>query len=299
MKDYLRELRVFTVVAEMGHFTRAAERLNLSQSVLSSAISRLEAMLGTRLFDRHTRQCRLTPAGLALLPDAHRLVNDWERLVAGARDFQGMGRGQLTVAAPSAQCAFLLPPLVREFSERHPGVKLSLRDVPEQQVHELVRNGSADLGIATETAVRSDLSATPFYADQYVAAVPATHPLATRRAVEWRHVAAFPVIGPLPENPVRQHLDARLAAAGIRLDYAHEVSLPWTMVGLAQAGLGVAVVTVALRPLTQWRQLVTRPVGRPAISRTLLLLRQPDRALSPQAAVFRDLVMGRKPAATG
>ncbi len=294
MKDYLRELRAFVAVAETGHFTRAAERLDLSQSVLSAAVGKLETLLGTRLFDRHTRQCRLTAAGAALLPDASRMLNEWDRLLGSARDLQGLATGRVTIAAPTAQCAYLLPPLLRELQDAHPGVKVTVRDVPEQQVHELVREGVADLGIATETDARSDLAATPFYSDQYIAALPPAHPLARRRSLEWRQVAAHPIIGPLPENPVRRHLDLRLGREGIRLDYAHEVSLPWTMVGLVHAGLGLAVVTVALRPLIESRQLVARPIGRPTVSRSLVMLRLAQRGLSPQAAALRDLVTGRR-----
>lgn len=294
MKDHLRELRVFTVVAETGHFTRAAERLGISQSVLSAAIGRLETALGVRLFDRHTRQCHLSEAGMALLPEAMRLVNDWDRLVRNARDMQGLVRGRITVAAPTAQCALLLPPLIREFTDRHPGVRVDLRDVPEYQVHELVREGVADLGIATDTGTRSDLVGTAFYSDQYIAAMAPDHPLARRGSLEWRQVAACPIIGPLPDSPVRSFLDSRLAELGFRLDYAHEVSLPWTMVGLAEAGLGLAVVTVALRPLTQWRRLVVKPIGRPSITRSLLLLRRPDRSPSPSVIAFRELILGRR-----
>ncbi len=293
LKDYLRELRVFAVVAETGHFTRAAERLELSQSALSMAVGRLETLLGTRLFDRHTRQCRLSTSGAALLPDAQRLLAQWDRLVSSARDVEGLGRGHVSVAAPSGQCAFMLPPLVREFAQAHPGIRVTLHDVPEQQVHELVRSGAADLGIATATQARTELHATPFYSDQYIAAMADSHPLARRRMLEWSHVAAHPVIGPLPENPVRRHLDERLARDGIRLDYGYEVSLPWTMVGLAHAGLGVAVLTVALRPLIESRQLVSRPIGRPAIARSLVLLRQAGRSLTPPAAAFHALVAGR------
>ena len=115
MKASLAELRVFVAVAESGHFTRAAERLGMSQSSLSAALVKLENQLGTRLFDRHTRACRPTEAGAALLPAARRLVADWEHLLPGARDFSKFSRGRVDVAAPNAQCALLLPPVIRAF----------------------------------------------------------------------------------------------------------------------------------------------------------------------------------------
>ncbi|WP_295524261.1 LysR family transcriptional regulator [uncultured Pseudacidovorax sp.] len=289
------ELRVFLAVAESGHFTRAAERLGMSQSSLSAALGKLERELGARLFDRHTRACRMTDAGTALLPAARRLVADWDHLVADAQDFGRFARGRVAVAAPNAQCALLLPPVIRAFGESHPGVRVVLHDVPEHEVHALVRSGAADLGIATQTDARSDLVASPLQSDEFVAVMAPDHPLAARRSLEWSQLARAPVIGYLPGNPVRTLLEEKLAARGIALDYAFEIALPWTMMGLAREGLGVAVVTMALRPLAAWHGLEVRTVGRPQVARMLTLLRAPAHSPSPAVAAFREQLM----AATG
>lgn len=288
MKSSLPELRVFITLAESGHFTRAAERLGMSQSSLSAALNKLEALLGARLFDRHTRGCRLTDTGSALLPAAHRLVADWDQLLAEARDFAQFARGRVVVAAPNAQCALLLPPVIRRFRDSHPGVRVTLHDVPEHEVHALVRSGVADLGIATQTDARSDLVTTPLYADEFIVALRPEHPLARLQQLEWAQVAREPLIGYLPGNPVRRLLEDHLAAQGIALAYAFEIALPWTMMGLAREGLGVAVVTMALRPLAQWHGLEVRAVGQPALARTMTLLRAPGGSPSPAVAAFRD-----------
>lgn len=293
MKSALPELRVFLALAENGHFTRAAERLGMSQSSLSAALGKLESMWGARLFDRHTRGCRLTDAGMALLPAAQRLVADWDRLAADARDFGRNARGRVAVAAPNAQCALMLPPLVRSFSQRYPGVRVQLFDVPEHEVHALVRSGAADIGIATQTETRTDLVATPMFSDQFIVAMTPDSPLAARRALEWQQVVRQPLIGYLPGNPVRRLLEEQLAQRGIVLDYAFEIALPWTMMGLAREGLGLAIVTMALRPLAHWHGLQVRSVGRPQLARTLTLLRAPGNSPSPAVAAFRDLLLGR------
>jgi LysR family carnitine catabolism transcriptional activator len=292
MKASLTELRVFVTVAESGHFTRAAERLGMSQSSLSASIVKLENLLGVRLFDRHTRSCRPTEVGAALLPAARRLVADWEHLLVGARDFSKFSRGRIDVAAPNAQCALLLPPAIRVFRDSHPGVRVVLHDVPEHEVHALVRSGAADLGIATQTDARTDLVTTALSADLFIAALPPQHPLAARRALEWAQIAREPVIGYLPGNPVRRLLEEKLAERGIVLDYAFEIALPWTMMGLAREGLGIAIVTMALLPLAQWHGLEVRAVGRPQFARTMTLLRAPGNTLSPAAAAFRDVLLG-------
>ncbi|WP_218508266.1 LysR family transcriptional regulator [Variovorax sp. dw_308] len=292
MKASLAEMRVFVALAEHGHFTRAAERLGMSQSSFSASLVKLEKQLGTRLFDRHTRACRVTEAGAALLPAARRLVADWDHLFADARDFARFSRGRVAVAAPSAQCALLLPPVIRAFGASHPGVRVVVQDVPEHEVQELVRSGVADLGIATQTDARTDLVSTAMSSDEFIAALPPSHPLASRRSLEWAQLAREPLIGYLPGNPVRRMLEEKLAERGIVLAYAYEIALPWTMIGLAREGLGIAVVTMALRPLAQWNGLEIRAVGRPQFARTMTLLRAPGNSLSPAAAAFRELLLG-------
>ena len=131
-------------------------------------------------------------------------------------------------------------------------------------------------------------------ADEFIAVLPPGHPLAARRALEWAQVAREPVIGYLPGNPVRRLLEEKLAERGIVLDYAFEIALPWTMMGLAREGLGIAIVTMALRPLAQWHGLEVRAVGRPQFARTMTLLRAPGNALSPAAAAFRDVLLGAR-----
>ena len=292
MKASIEQLQAFFAVAEMGHITRAADRLGISQSTLSATIQKLEALLGVKLFDRNTRGCFLSEAGTALQPSLARLAQDWTRVVAEAKDFTSIGHGRLAIAAPSAQCAMLLPPLVKEIGNSLPGLRVTLHDVAEQEVHALVRAGVVDVGIATQMRVRSDLVATPFYSDQYILAVRSDHPLASRKSIDWARLKDEPMIGPTSAKPVRQHLDTRLAEVGMALDYRYEVSLPWTMVGLVHEGLGVAVLTLALRPLIEWRKLVAVPIGRPAISRTLVMLRLQGRPLSAPAQAFRQLLVG-------
>jgi LysR family carnitine catabolism transcriptional activator len=293
MTPSLDQFRAFVALSETGQFTRAAERLDVSQSTLSASIQRLEALLGVKLFERHTRGCRLTEAGQALLPSAIRMTQEWAHMEEGASDFARFGRGRLSIAAPTVQCALLLPPLLRRFRADHAGVRIMLHDVPEQQVHDLVRTGAVDLGIATLTEQRTDLIASPFYTDEYVLALPPGHPLLRRKVIEWAQLQEHPIIGPVPGNPVRQHLDSALARHGISLRYEHEVSLPWTMVGMVREGFGAAVLTMAVRPLIDWNGLEMRPLARPVMTRTLVVLRLKGRTLDALSATFRNQLLGR------
>ena len=287
----VRQLRAAVTLAEAGQFTQAAERLGVSQSSLSASIRELERALEVRLFDRHTRMLRPTQAGAEILPQMRRVLADLDRLVGSSRQVASLQRGQVSVAAPTIQSAIWLPRYIEAFGRDHPAVRVTLHDAPEQEVRRLVRSGVADIGISTAAESPGDLRIRAFYRDSYVVALHPRHPLAAKAEITWRELRKVPVIAPLADNPVRMALDRALMREGLSLTYAHEVSLPWTMAGLARSRLGVAVLTDAVRDVAQWMGLVVRPLHRPTIHREMVLVTLKDRSLSPSAQRFFDLLL--------
>lgn len=286
-----RQLRAFITVAEVQHFTRAAERLGLSQSSVSTLIRELEDNLGLRLFDRHTRMLRLTQAGAELLPVARRAMAGLNDVLGSASELRALGRGRVSVAAASLQAALLLPPLIRRYTEENPGVRVKLFDVPEHEVIEKLRTGEVDFGLGSDTGAHRDISARPLVADHFYVVMRADHALARRGEVAWRDLVAEPLIGHPPGNAVREQLDFALAREGIRLERRYEVLLPLTILGMVEAGLGIAVMTTAMLRLAHAIGLVSRPVVAPVVRREISLLFHSERSLSPAAQNFRDLLM--------
>lgn len=291
MNVSLRQLRAFVAVADELHFTRAAEKLNLSQSSVSALIQELEGNLGIKLFDRHTRLMQITQAGVELLPMVKKAVADIDSVIDSSAELRSLGRGRVSIAASSIQAALMLPRFIREFCVGHPGVKVELHDVAEDEVPRMVSAGEVDFGIGTIPEGQPDLSAHRLSSDAFVIVMPPSHPLARRRELTWEDVAKLPVIGPHRGNPIRDCLDAALATRGISLSRVHEVFLPLTMVGMVDAGLGIAVMSTAVTRLTSALGLVTVMPQDPVISRDISLLMHADRSLSPPAQSFRDLLM--------
>ncbi len=124
-------------------------------------------------------------------------------------------------------------------------------------------------GIGTIPEGQPDLTAHRLSSDTFVIVMPPHHPLARRRELTWEDVAKLPVIGPHRGNPIRDCLDAALAARGITLSRVHEVFLPLTMVGMVDAGLGIAVMSTAVTRLTSALGLVTVAPRDPAIHRDI------------------------------
>jgi LysR family carnitine catabolism transcriptional activator len=294
MNVTLRQLRAFIAVAEAEHFTRAADKLNLSQSSVSILVRELEENLGLRLFDRHTRMLRLTDAGAEILPVARKAVHDLDSVIGSSAQLKALGRGRVSIAASSLQAALLMPRFIREFCDRYPGVTVNLYDVSQHEVLEMVRAGEVDFGLGTKPESRQDLAARVLLTDAFVVVLPPGHPMARKREVTWRDLKDVPMIGPRPGNPVREQLDFALAREGITLIRQYEATLPLTQVGMVEGGLGIAVMTTAATKLAQSFGLTVKKVMNPVIRREMSLLFHAERSLSPAAQNFRDLLFQRR-----
>ena len=122
----LRQIQAFLAVAELGTFTKAAERLHMAQPALSQLVRELEHELGIRLFDRTTRRVELTEGGREFQGASAKIVHDLELAIQNANDLAERRRGRITVAAPPLLAAAILPEAIAEMRERYPGIRIAL-----------------------------------------------------------------------------------------------------------------------------------------------------------------------------
>lgn len=293
----LKQLRAFVAVAEAEHFTRGADKLHLSQSAVSTLIRQLEKNLGLRLFDRHTRLLRLTQAGTEILLIARRAIADIEGVMDSSRELKQLRRGKVSIASGTLQAALLLPRLIQEFNERHPLINVDLHDVSEKSVIEMTRNGVVDLGVCTVPDNESEIQAARLMMDVFLVVMRPDDPLAKKKDLRWRDLADVPLIGPQLGNPIRERLEAELSREGITFTASthqmREVSLPLTIIGMVDGGLGAAVMTTAVSRLASAMGLITRTPISPLIAREISVISHRSRSLSPAASQFRDYLLKR------
>ncbi|MQS38141.1 LysR family transcriptional regulator, partial [Streptomyces katsurahamanus] len=142
-----QQLLYFVAVAETRHFTRAAERVHVSQPSLSQQIRALESELGAELFSRARGNIALTEAGAALLPLARRILADADTARLEVQELAQLRRGRVRLGATPSLCTGLLPEVLRVFHDRHPGIRLLIE---EGGSHDLVRQlarGALDLAL--------------------------------------------------------------------------------------------------------------------------------------------------------
>ena len=240
----LRQLEYFVAVAEERNFTRAAERVHISQSGVSAQIRQLERELGAELFDRSARTATLTTAGKAALEHARAALAAAGAVGQAVGEVTGLIRGRLTVGMVTGCTLTPLFEALAAFHQAHPGVEISLLEDNSDRLTEGVRGGTVDVAlIGTATAAPDGLDSLTIISERLVAAVPAGHPLAGRRRLTLRDLDAHPIVCMPPGTGLRTVFDRACAAQGLRPVIALQASAADAIADLAARGLGVAVLS--------------------------------------------------------
>ena len=258
----LRHLVYFREVARQLHFRKAAETLAVAQPALSRAIAQLETALDADLLNRTRRGVEVTPAGKLLLERIEPLLR---QLAAIPRDLTALAGGQIghvRVAFTGLAMATVLPRILREFHQRHPGIKLELTESPTSAQLSALQAGELACGFFHPDAPTPGLRTRELLRERNGVLLPAAHPLAKRTGLRLRDLATTPfVLFPRTHNPgFYDRILAAFASAGVTPRIAEEVWPRANGIGLVRAGLGATFMTpseaqhlppeVAFHPLT-------------------------------------------------
>jgi DNA-binding transcriptional LysR family regulator len=247
----LRLWRQFLAVAEELHFSRAAQRLNMTQPPLTQAIAQLEAALGLRLFDRTKRSVQLTAAGAALVPEARDLLARAAAMPCLAHASADGEAGRLRLAFVSTVGFDLLPRWVRAFREKYPKVQLELIEATGDVQLEAFGRGEIDAGFILHSPgfAPPGLTCKRLSRNPLVVAVPEQSALAANATLTLKDLLDQPLVI-FPRRSLPSLYDAIFAmyhAAGYLPRVAQEAIQMQTIVNLVSAGIGVAWVPDSVR----------------------------------------------------
>ncbi|MSU53649.1 MAG: LysR family transcriptional regulator, partial [Opitutaceae bacterium] len=258
----LRHLVYFRELARQLHFRKAAETLAVAQPALSRALAQLEAALGADLLNRTRRGAELTPAGRLLLNRIEPLLRGLAALPSDLKALADGEVGHVRVAFTGLAMATVLPPIIREFHRRHPGIRLELNESPTSAQLTALQSGDLACGFFHPDAPTPGLRTHVLLQEKNGVLLPADHPLARRRELRLIDLATTQfVLFPRTHNPgFYDRVLAAFAASGVTPRIAEEVWPRANGVGLVRAGVGATFMCpseakhlpaeVLFRPLT-------------------------------------------------
>lgn len=238
----LRQLEYFIAVAEEKNFSRAAERLHMSQPPLSQQIKLLEDRLGVRLFDRNRQGAKLTLAGEMLLVRARAIVSDCnstEQIVRRAAE--GL-EGFIRIGIINSLLHGILPTALRRFRELKPNIDWSLHELLPDRQEQALLNGDIDIGFSCNRTSYGELKSFLAYPQKLVAALPLTHALASRTAIGIQDINSENLIMLDGRSPLIREILASCRKAGVGTRIVHTSTDPTVVLSLVGAGLGMSIL---------------------------------------------------------
>lgn len=284
MKITLRQLEVFAAVARLENVSRAAERLNMSQSAASTALLELERHFDSPLFDRVGKSLRLNGSGRGLLPQA-------EDMLARAGEIEGyLAGGKLAPVAVGATLTignYLATLVVVDYLQQHGGSRVELSVCNTQQVIERLRRFELDIGLIEGEASDADLIFEPWLDDELVVFCAPSHPLAASGILRSTGISAQNWIVREPGSGTRALFDRAIRAAGADAKVCLELEHTEAIKRAVETGLGVGCLSrLALREALRRGSLVEIKTPELALRRRFQFVRQRQRHLSTATRAF-------------
>jgi DNA-binding transcriptional LysR family regulator len=191
---------------------------------------------------------------------------------------------------------YFLSHVIRRYHERYPKIRVKVLDAGANEVLAQVASGEVDFGLNFIGGAESDIEMKPLLEDRFVAACRRDHPLARKRSATWSDLAQYDYISVSKSSGNRLLLDQALAHVAGRPQAIYEAQHVTTMIGLVEAGLGVAAVPSLAMPAADHPLLVSVPLTDPVVTRRVGLIRRKGRTLSPSAQQLYDFLLEMKPA---
>jgi DNA-binding transcriptional LysR family regulator len=284
----IHQLEHFLAVVEEGTFTRAAERLFLTQPAVSLSIKKLEEEVGGPLFARDVHDLSLTEAGRVLADYARRMVRLRDDATRDMARLGSMAAGSLTVAAHEAAAVYLLPAALRTYVKKFPDIKVGIYRSRLEEIPRQVMDRQVDVGFVKEAPTFHELNCVDVHSDEMVCVASPRHPLASRQRLTLQDVSS--------EQFVLHHLCSATADRILRLFEQHStrcrvVAELWSFENIKEfvrqeVGIGI-VPGVTVREELKNGTLVRLPLRELAMPRRTLMIYR-DQGYMSEAA--RELI---------
>ncbi|HBH65241.1 MAG TPA: LysR family transcriptional regulator, partial [Erwinia persicina] len=251
---------------------------------------KLESALGIRLFDRTTRRVTLTLYGQTFAARSDQLLFNVESLLGDITKVSQERVGLVTVATVPSAAYYFMPDVIRRFQARYPQVRVRIIDSSAGNVIEAVASGEADFGLCFARSLQPNIDFLPLVGDVYVAACRRDGPIASRKSLTWREFYQQDYVGLDKSSGNRNLLDQMLEHIIPERPSICETRHVTTMLGMVEAGVGIAAVPAMSMPSSEYSLLTSVPLTDPVVRRTVGLIRRSGRMQSYLAAELEKLI---------
>ena len=242
----LKQLEYFVRVAELGSFTRAAQALDVAQPALSRQVRLLEVELRQNLLTRNGRGATPTDAGKLLLEHGRGILHQVERAREELGRVRGALAGRVAIGLPPSLARVITVPLTRAFRAQLPEASLSISEGLSATMQEWLHTGRLDIAVLYNATPAPDIEITPLMEEELLLVQPRPPGLAEEPPpppVPLAEVAALPLVIPSRPNALRMHVEAEMAAIGLRPTVALEIDGVSAILDLVADGAGAALLS--------------------------------------------------------
>ena len=277
-----RQLKAFLLTARYGSFSRAAERLYITQSGMSVLVRELEAQLGFRLFERTTRKVTLTEFGSRLLPIADRSLLELESAASNIGRSATAARGSVVLGAAPFPAAQLLPRAIAAYAQRDPQVQVRLVDAAGARLVDMVRYGEVDVAVSGVRHEASGVECGSLARFRLMLIRSADAPARLPRDLRWGEIAGQKLLGFPRDCSIQQLVDEQLRRVGHHAPSELSCNYLETLIAMVESGAGAAVIPSFAASACASRRITLHPVIDPVVMSDLYSIaswaRRPSRA---------------------
>lgn len=236
----IARFEVFTKVIELGSFTKAAEKLNMTQSAVSHAVAGLESELGIPLLLRDRKKgFMLTEVGQKTLWHMREILNHMEKIKQVAAFASNLEAGTIRIGSFASATACLLPKIISKYQKKHPNIEFIFFEGTYEEIIEWFETGVIDIGVVVKQTLKADLNFLPLIKDKMVVAFPEGHRLEKEKTIDVKELQEEPFI--MPKGVYRTHVDDIFSQAKIKPAVRFEVQDCATISSMVQEGLGITI----------------------------------------------------------
>lgn len=282
----INQLEVLVTVAREKSFSRAAEILERTQPAVSQAIRRLEAEIGETLFDRSSKDGTLTFAGEVLVGYARQMLNLRHTASNAIKELRGLHKGKVTISA-NEHTVFCLLPVIREFRERHPNIKIEVQRGVASRIPKEITAREVELGVISFKPNDESLRSVSILTDELMLIVAPKHPFASRKSVSVKELGDETFIAHNAVSPYRQKVIETFEKNNTTLNIAVELPSLEAIKRLVETGIGVALIPkLTARVEIGNGQLIGLSVSEMKFERKLNIVYRRNSVLSHAAEAF-------------